>query len=45
MTGSSHLHVGTLLTLGKKRGDLGIIWTKGEPERACPHAHLLINDG
>lgn len=36
--------LGTLLTLGKKRGDLGILWTKGEPERVCPHAHLLIND-
>ncbi|KAG8651867.1 hypothetical protein MANES_06G032400v8 [Manihot esculenta] len=31
---------GTFLTLGKKRGDLNILWTKGEPERACPHVHL-----
>ncbi|KAG7016973.1 Signal peptide peptidase-like 2 [Cucurbita argyrosperma subsp. argyrosperma] len=36
--------LGTLLTLGKKRGDLGVLWTKGEPERDCPHAHLLINE-
>ncbi|OAY59786.1 signal peptide peptidase-like 2 [Manihot esculenta] len=32
--------LGTFLTLGKKRGDLNILWTKGEPERACPHVHL-----
>ncbi|XP_023534333.1 signal peptide peptidase-like 2 [Cucurbita pepo subsp. pepo] len=36
--------LGTLLILGKKRGDLGILWRKGEPERVCPHAHLLINE-
>ncbi|KAI4328797.1 hypothetical protein L6164_021125 [Bauhinia variegata] len=29
--------VGTFLALGKKRGELKILWTKGEPERPCPH--------
>ncbi|KAF8380221.1 hypothetical protein HHK36_027703 [Tetracentron sinense] len=29
--------LGTLLTLGKKRGDLENLWTCGEPERICPH--------
>ncbi|KAJ7962402.1 Signal peptide peptidase-like [Quillaja saponaria] len=29
--------LGTFLTLGKKRGELKILWTRGEPERACPH--------
>ncbi|KAJ4843643.1 Signal peptide peptidase-like 4 [Turnera subulata] len=29
--------LGTLLTLGKKRGDLKTLWTRGEPERPCPH--------
>ncbi|KAK9103654.1 hypothetical protein Sjap_020908 [Stephania japonica] len=32
--------LGTLFTLGKKRGDLKILWTRGEPERACPHFQL-----
>lgn len=32
--------LGTFLTLGKKRGDLRILWTKGEPERLCPHIRL-----
>ncbi|KAF9614154.1 hypothetical protein IFM89_015473 [Coptis chinensis] len=32
--------LGTLLTLGKQRGDLDILWTRGEPERSCPHIHL-----
>ncbi|KAK9143783.1 hypothetical protein Syun_013183 [Stephania yunnanensis] len=32
--------LGTFLTLGKKRGDLKILWTRGEPERACPHFQL-----
>ncbi|KDP28619.1 hypothetical protein JCGZ_14390 [Jatropha curcas] len=29
--------LGTFLTLGKKRGDLKALWTRGEPERPCPH--------
>ncbi|XP_034708812.1 signal peptide peptidase-like 4 [Vitis riparia] len=29
--------LGTFLALGKKRGDLKTLWTKGEPERPCPH--------
>ncbi|XP_050378708.1 signal peptide peptidase-like 2 [Argentina anserina] len=32
--------LGTLLTLGKKRGDLPILWSRGEPERLCPHVRL-----
>ncbi|KAL6174714.1 hypothetical protein ACLB2K_051360 [Fragaria x ananassa] len=32
--------LGTLLTLGKKRGDLPILWSTGEPERLCPHVRL-----
>ncbi|KAK1425180.1 hypothetical protein QVD17_20526 [Tagetes erecta] len=32
--------VGTLLTLGKKRGDLRHLWSKGEPDRLCPHVQL-----
>jgi len=32
--------LGTLLTLGKKRGDLPILWSRGEPERPCPHFRL-----
>ncbi|XP_043715725.1 signal peptide peptidase-like 2 [Telopea speciosissima] len=32
--------LGTFLTLGKKRGDLKILWTRGEPGRPCPHLHL-----
>ncbi|KAK9147478.1 hypothetical protein Scep_006235 [Stephania cephalantha] len=32
--------LGTFFTLGKKRGDLKILWTRGEPERACPHFQL-----
>ncbi|GLT62489.1 hypothetical protein SLA2020_351260 [Shorea laevis] len=29
--------LGTLLTLGKRRGDLKTLWTRGEPERPCSH--------
>nr|KYP77085.1 Signal peptide peptidase-like 2B [Cajanus cajan] len=29
--------LGTFLSLGKKRGELKILWTRGEPERPCPH--------
>uniref|UniRef100_A0A2P2JZE2 Uncharacterized protein MANES_01G059500 n=1 Tax=Rhizophora mucronata TaxID=61149 RepID=A0A2P2JZE2_RHIMU len=32
--------LGTFLTLGKKRGDLKILWTQGIPERQCPHVHF-----
>ncbi|MQM12948.1 hypothetical protein Taro_045869 [Colocasia esculenta] len=32
--------LGTFLTLGKKRGELKNLWTKGEPERMCPHVQL-----
>ncbi|TQD74822.1 hypothetical protein C1H46_039659 [Malus baccata] len=31
---------GTLLTLGKKRGDLQILWSRREPEWPCPHIEL-----
>ncbi|KAL6544096.1 Signal peptide peptidase-like 2 [Orobanche gracilis] len=30
----------TFLALGRKRGDLKLLWTRGEPERVCPHVHL-----
>ncbi|XP_042376882.1 signal peptide peptidase-like 5 [Zingiber officinale] len=29
--------LGTLLALGWKRGELGNLWTRGEPFRVCPH--------
>ncbi|GKU88100.1 hypothetical protein SLEP1_g2404 [Rubroshorea leprosula] len=32
--------LGTFLTLGKKRGDLRVLWTRGEPEWPCPHFRL-----
>ncbi|XP_019423293.1 PREDICTED: signal peptide peptidase-like 2 [Lupinus angustifolius] len=32
--------LGTLLTLGWKRGDVMVLWTRGEPERVCPHIRL-----
>ncbi|XP_073129839.1 signal peptide peptidase-like 2 [Henckelia pumila] len=32
--------LGTFLALGKKRGDLKILWTSGEPDRVCPHVRL-----
>ncbi|KAG9441301.1 hypothetical protein H6P81_017155 [Aristolochia fimbriata] len=32
--------LGTFLALGKKRGDLRNLWTKGEPDRVCPHVRL-----
>ncbi|XP_031398696.1 signal peptide peptidase-like 4 isoform X1 [Punica granatum] len=32
--------LGTFLTLGKQRGDLKRLWTRGEPERPCPHVQL-----
>nr|GEU95416.1 signal peptide peptidase-like 4 isoform X1 [Tanacetum cinerariifolium] len=32
--------LGTFITLGTKRGDLRHLWTKGEPDRICPHVRL-----
>ncbi|KAK3004756.1 hypothetical protein RJ639_018401 [Escallonia herrerae] len=32
--------LGTFLALGKKRGDLENLWTRGEPYRPCPHIRL-----
>ncbi|KAG5041926.1 Signal peptide peptidase-like 2B [Glycine soja] len=37
MTLKSGPFSGTFLSLGKKRGELKILWTRGEPERHCPH--------
>ncbi|XP_043720078.1 signal peptide peptidase-like 2 [Telopea speciosissima] len=34
------LMLGTFLILGKKRGDLKVLWTRGEPERSCQHVQL-----
>lgn len=36
--------LGTFLTMGKKRGDLGNLWTRGEPERVCNHVRLESSD-
>ncbi|KAL5697770.1 Signal peptide peptidase-like 2 [Ranunculus cassubicifolius] len=36
----SPLTLGSLLILGKMRGELEILWDRGEPYRACPHMHL-----
>ncbi|CAA7399055.1 unnamed protein product [Spirodela intermedia] len=30
--------LGTFLALGRKRRELGVLWSKGEPDRTCPHA-------
>ncbi|XAR54054.1 hypothetical protein NMG60_11029043 [Bertholletia excelsa] len=32
--------LGTFLTLGRRRGDLKNLWTRGEPQRPCPHIQL-----
>ncbi|XP_015896112.3 signal peptide peptidase-like 2 isoform X1 [Ziziphus jujuba] len=32
--------LGTFLALGRKRRDLRILWSKGEPDRPCPHIQL-----
>nr|XP_043621532.1 signal peptide peptidase-like 4 [Erigeron canadensis] len=32
--------IGTFITLGAKRGDLRDLWTRGEPDRICPHVQL-----
>ncbi|KAG5008286.1 hypothetical protein JHK82_026215 [Glycine max] len=29
--------LGTFLSLGKKRGELKVLWTRGEPKIPCPH--------
>jgi hypothetical protein len=31
------VNAGTFLSLGKKRGELEILWTRGQPKMACPH--------
>ncbi|KAI3719453.1 hypothetical protein L6452_20352 [Arctium lappa] len=36
--------LGTLLTLGKQRGDLKHLWRKGEPDRLCPHVQLQSSE-
>ncbi|XP_021718472.1 signal peptide peptidase-like 2 isoform X1 [Chenopodium quinoa] len=36
--------LGTLLMLGKKRGTLKVLWTRGEPERPCSHLHLHMSE-
>ncbi|GAB4857388.1 Signal peptide peptidase-like 2 [Ancistrocladus abbreviatus] len=35
--------LGTFLMLGSKRGDLKILWSRGEPERPCMHLHLQLD--
>lgn len=35
--------LGTFLTLGRKRDDLKVLWSRGEPERPCPHVQLRHN--
>ncbi|XP_020550358.1 signal peptide peptidase-like 2 [Sesamum indicum] len=32
--------LGTFLALGRKRGELKVLWTRGEPLRVCPHVLL-----
>ncbi|KAL0329817.1 UNVERIFIED_CONTAM: Signal peptide peptidase-like 2 [Sesamum radiatum] len=32
--------LGTFLALGRKRGELKLLWTRGEPLRVCPHVRL-----
>ncbi|XP_054784228.1 signal peptide peptidase-like 4 [Prosopis cineraria] len=37
--------LGTFLALGKNRGELKILWTRGEPERPpCPHMQVQQED-
>ncbi|XP_074330062.1 signal peptide peptidase-like 2 isoform X1 [Apium graveolens] len=36
--------LGTFMVLGKKRGDLNILWARGEPNRSCPHFGLQSSD-
>ncbi|KAI8569594.1 hypothetical protein RHMOL_Rhmol02G0290000 [Rhododendron molle] len=33
--------LGTLVMLGRKRGDLKVLWTRGEPEMVCTH-HIQL---
>ncbi|KAE8710814.1 Signal peptide peptidase-like 4 [Hibiscus syriacus] len=32
--------LGSFLTLGRKRGDLRVLWTRGVPDTPCPHIRL-----
>ncbi|KAL0331275.1 UNVERIFIED_CONTAM: Signal peptide peptidase-like 2 [Sesamum angustifolium] len=32
--------LGTFLALGRKRSELKVLWTRGEPLRVCPHVRL-----
>jgi len=34
------INAGTLMTLGRKRGDLRGLWTNGEFQKPCPHLRL-----
>ncbi|GMH22697.1 hypothetical protein Nepgr_024540 [Nepenthes gracilis] len=36
--------LGTFFMLGRKRGDLKSLWSRGEPERACHHLLLYGHD-
>ncbi|KAG6434327.1 hypothetical protein SASPL_105952 [Salvia splendens] len=36
--------LGTLISLGKKRGDLKHLWSRGEPDRLCPHVRLRSDE-
>ncbi|KAI7733644.1 hypothetical protein M8C21_028587 [Ambrosia artemisiifolia] len=36
--------LGTFITLGTKRGDLRHLWTKGEPDKICPHVRLQSSE-
>ncbi|KAK4743887.1 hypothetical protein SAY87_010199 [Trapa incisa] len=36
------LTLGAFFTLGRKRGDLKTLWTKGEADRPCPHVRDYI---
>ncbi|XP_057780542.1 signal peptide peptidase-like 4 [Salvia miltiorrhiza] len=36
--------LGTLITLGKKRGDLKHLWSRGEPDRPCRHVRLRSDE-
>ena len=32
--------LGTFIALGRKRGELRNLWTRGQPERVCTHMHM-----
>lgn len=36
--------LGTFLALGRKRGELQNLWSKGEPDRVCPHLHQELEN-